>query len=66
MSLTVFPVQPGGFSCRDEELGTVGVGAAVGHAQEVWFGVLEGKVFILELHAINGFAASAVTCQNVE
>lgn len=43
----------------DEELGSVGVLASVGHAKETLAGVPDLEVLVLELVAIDGLAAGA-------
>ena len=56
----VAAVEPGGDDGGDEELGAVGVGAGVGHAEEEGLAVLELEVLVRELLAVDGFAASAL------
>ena len=41
-------------------LASVGVGAGVGHGKDARAGVLQLEVLILELHSVDGLAASAV------
>lgn len=53
-------VQPRGDDGGDEELGTVGVGAGVGHGQEEWAAVLALEVLVGELLAVDGLAASTL------
>ena len=45
---------------RDKELGSVGAGTGVGHGQQPGGLVLQQEVFVLELFAVDGLAASAV------
>ena len=56
----VLAVQPAGDDGGDEELGAVGVGPGVGHAEEEGLGVLELEVFVRELLAVDGLAARAL------
>jgi len=56
----VLVIQPSGLHGTDEELGSVGVGASVGHRQNSGAGVLQTEVLIGELVAIDGLASSAV------
>lgn len=44
----VLAIQPGGLDGADEELGTVGVGASVGHGEDTGASVLQGEVLISE------------------
>lgn len=53
-------IQPGGLHGGDEELGSVGVGASIGHGQDSWAGVLQDEVLISELLAVDGLASSAI------
>lgn len=46
-------------------LGSVGVGASVGHGQHAGASVLEGEVLVGELVAVNGLAARAVVVGEV-
>ena len=57
----MLPVKPGARHCRNEKLGCVRVGAAVGHAEDKRNIVFEARVeLIRELLAPNGLAARAV------
>ena len=56
----VAAIEPAGDDGGDEELGAVGVLAAVGHAQETLAGVLELEVLVRELGAVDGLATSAL------
>lgn len=56
----VAAIEPAGDDGGDEELGAVGVLAAVGHAQKTLAGVLELEVLVRELGAVDGLAASAL------
>ena len=58
-------VEPVGLDSAQEELRSVGVGTSVGHGKNAGAGVLELKVLILKLHAIDGLAASAVAAGKV-
>ena len=53
-------VEPGGDDGGDEELGAVGIGAGVGHAEEERLAVLELEVLVGEFLAVDGFAARAL------
>jgi hypothetical protein len=44
----------------DEELGTIGVLARVGHAKNTLLGVPQLEVLILELRAVDGLSTSAL------
>ena len=61
----VLAVEPGGGDRRDEELGAVGVWASVCHGELSRLGVLELKVFVRELFAVDGLSASAVAAGKV-
>ena len=56
----VAAVEPGGDDGGDEELGAVGVGPRVGHAEEEGLVVGELEVLVGELLAVDGFAARAL------
>lgn len=56
----MFLIQPRRLLRRDEELGPVGVGAGVGHADRVGLVVFERREFIGEFGAPDAFAARAV------
>ena len=58
-------VQPGSLLDSDEELGAVGVGSSVGHGQPAGAVMLELKVLIGELLAVDGAAAGAVASGEV-
>lgn len=57
----VMAVQPGAGNGGDEELGSVGVGTAVGHGEETGALVLQGEVLIGETSAVDRLTASSVT-----
>jgi len=61
----VLAVQPAGLGGADKELGAVGVGSSVGHGQDTCTGVLQAKVLVLELVAIDGLATSSVVVGEV-
>merc|ERR1712018_1057371 len=46
-------------------MGTVGVGASVGHGQDARTGVLQGEVLGLELVAIDGLSSSSIAGSEV-
>jgi len=58
---TVLAIQMRGGHGGDEELRAVGVGTGVGHGQQEWSVVLEGKVLISKLVAVDGLPTSAIT-----
>lgn len=58
-------IQPGGLHGGDEELGSVGVRAGVGHRHDSGAGVSQDEVLILELVAIDGLATGAVVVLEV-
>ena len=49
-----------GLGIPSTNLASVGVGAGVGHGKDARAGVLQLEVLILELHSVDGLAASAV------
>lgn len=53
-------VQPGRLYGGNKELGSVGVGTSVGHRHDARSGVLQDKVFILELVSVDGLASGSV------
>jgi len=57
----VLSVEMGSGFKGDEELRAVGVGARVGHAQQVLLGVLGLKVFVIELAAVDRLSTGAVS-----
>jgi len=61
----VLAIQPWTWNGGDEELGSVGVWTSVGHGQEVWLGVLELEVLVLELFAVDGLSTGAVVVGKV-
>merc|ERR1711942_181459 len=58
-------IKPAGLSGADKELGTVGVGASVGHGEGAGVNVLQGEVLILKLVAVDRLATGAVACGEV-
>ena len=50
----------------DEELTAVRAGSSIGHAQQERLLMLELKVLVLELLAVDGLATSAVALQNCQ
>jgi len=61
----VSTIEPVGGAESDEELGSVGSGASVGHAQLASLGVLDIKVLIGELGTVDGDSAGAVAVGEV-
>lgn len=61
----VFPVQPRSFNRADEELGTVGVRASIGHRENSGLGVLDAEVLISKFLAIDGFATGSISTSEV-
>jgi hypothetical protein len=58
-------IQPGGLDGAQEELGSVGVWAGVGHGKNSGAGVLEGEVLVGELFTVDGLTAGAVAAGEV-
>jgi hypothetical protein len=58
-------VQPARFHGGDEELRTVGVGSSVCHRHDSGPGVLQRKVLVLELVAVDRLASSAIVVGEV-
>ena len=56
----VLAIEPGSLDGADEELGAVGVGAGVSHAENTRTNVLELKVLVLELVSVDRVATTAV------
>jgi hypothetical protein len=61
----VLAIEMRGLNEGDEELRAVGVLASVGHGEEAWDVVLVDEVLIVEFHAVDGLAASAVASGEV-
>ena len=57
----MFVVEMGSCYGGDEELGSVGVGAGVGHGQEEWFLMFRGERFIFEFFTVDRLSASPVS-----
>jgi len=57
----VLRVQPGSHDGGDEELRSIGIGTGVGHGKKKRFAVLEVKVLICELLAVNGSSTRSVS-----
>ena len=53
-------IEPGRFRRADEELRAVGVGAGIGHAHNTRARMLERKIFIGELFAVDGLTPRSV------
>lgn len=49
-------IQPLGLDSRDEELGTIGILASIGHTHPTWTFMLQLKVLIRKLVTIYTFA----------
>ena len=56
----VLAIEPVGLDGAEEELRPVGVGASVGHGQDAGAGVLELKVLVGKLLAVDGLSTSAL------
>jgi uncharacterized membrane protein len=56
---------PVGVSSTDEELGSIGVGASVGHGQTAHARVLQGKVLVGKLVAVDGLAPGSIVVGEV-
>ncbi|KAK6539314.1 hypothetical protein TWF694_009548 [Orbilia ellipsospora] len=61
----VSAIEPAGDNSGNEKLGTVGVLAGIGHAQQTWLGVLDLEVLIGELLAVDGLATGAIALGEV-
>jgi len=61
----VLAIQPRGENSGNEELGPVGVLAGICHRQEACFGVLQDKVFVVKLAAVDGEGAAAIAVGDV-
>lgn len=61
----VLSIEMRGLNEGDEELRAVGVLASVGHGEEAWHVVLILEVLVVEFHAVDGLAASAVASSEV-
>jgi len=61
----VLIVQPTGLDGANEELGAVGVWTGISHGEDARAGVLQLEVFIRELFAVDGLAASPITLGEV-
>lgn len=61
----VLSVEPRGLDGADEELRAVGVGTSIGHRHNAGASVLQGKVLILELVAVDGLATSSIVVGEV-
>lgn len=55
----MIPIEVRAWHRGDEELGAVGVGAAVGHGEQPWGGVRDGKPLIFEFSTIYRLATRA-------
>lgn len=58
-------IKPGAGDSGDKELGPVGVRSSIGHGELSGLSVLESKVFIGELGAIDAHATSAIAAGKV-
>jgi len=58
-------VEPAGNNSRDEELGTVGVWASVGHGEEAGLVVFTLEVLVGELLTVNRLAARTITAGEI-
>lgn len=56
----VSAVQPRSLHGGDEKLGSIGVGASVGHGQDSRAGVLEDEVLVSKLLTVDGLSTSAI------
>merc|ERR1719168_473818 len=61
----MFSIQPLGLGSAEEELGAVRVGTSVGHGEDSWPSVLQLKVLVLKLCAVNGLSSSSITSSKV-
>lgn len=58
-------IEPGGLHGGDEELGSVGVRAGVGHRHDSGASVSQDEVLILELVAVDGLSTGAIVVLEV-
>ena len=58
-------IEPAGLNSGDEKLRSVGVGTSVGHAQKTSANVVELKVLIGKLFAVNGLSSSSGAVRKV-
>lgn len=61
----VLPVEPRGLGRAQEELGSVGVRAGVGHAQNAGTRVRELEVLVDELVPVDGLSSGACACFSI-
>jgi len=61
----MFTIQPGGLGGANEELGSVGVGSSIGHAEDSGSSVLQLEVLVLELVTVDALAPSSVVVGEV-
>eukprot|EP00304_Pavlova_gyrans_P012262 CAMPEP_0206056596 /NCGR_PEP_ID=MMETSP1466-20131121/42559_1 /ASSEMBLY_ACC=CAM_ASM_001126 /TAXON_ID=44452 /ORGANISM="Pavlova gyrans, Strain CCMP608" /LENGTH=341 /DNA_ID=CAMNT_0053431833 /DNA_START=89 /DNA_END=1112 /DNA_ORIENTATION=+ len=61
----VLAIQPGGLGSAEEKLAPICAGPRVGHGQDAGARVLELKVLVLELLAVDGFSPRAITLGEV-
>jgi len=61
----VLAIQPGCLGSANKELGSVGVGSSIGHAQDSRSGVLQLEVLVFELVAVDGLAPGSVVVGEV-
>lgn len=61
----VATIQPVGLDGCDEELGSVGILACVGHGNDSGAGVVEVEVLVLELFTVNRSASSSIATSKV-
>lgn len=58
-------IKPRGLDSGDKELGTIGVGACIGHREDSGSSVLQNEVFVGEFLTIDGLATSAIVVREV-
>jgi len=61
----VLAVKPLRLRRAQEKLGSISIGSRIGHGENAWSGMLQGEVFVLEFHSVNGFTSSSVSCSEV-
>lgn len=61
----MFSIEPRARHASDEELRSICVGARIGHGKKSRFRVLQEKVLICELRAINGLSSSAISTSEI-
>ena len=61
----VLAIEPRSLGSTNKELGPIGVGTSIGHAEDARASVLELEILVLELVPVDGLAAGAVVVGEV-